>query len=61
MPFDYTGQPALMLPSGLGSSGLPVAIQIVGKLYDDALCLSVGAAFQRLTNHHLNTPSETPA
>ncbi len=61
MPFDYTGQPALMLPSGLGSSGLPVAIQIVGKLYDDALCLSVGAAFQRLTNHHLNAPPETLA
>jgi aspartyl-tRNA(Asn)/glutamyl-tRNA(Gln) amidotransferase subunit A len=58
MPFDYTGQPALMLPSGLGAQGLPVAIQIVGKLFDDALCLSVGAAFQRLTGHHRNAAGE---
>ncbi|MCX5494486.1 amidase [Kaistia dalseonensis] len=58
MVFDYTGQPALMLPSGLGANGLPVAIQIVGKLYDDALCLSVGAAFQQLTDHHRNAPPD---
>jgi aspartyl-tRNA(Asn)/glutamyl-tRNA(Gln) amidotransferase subunit A len=56
MIFDYTGLPALMLPSGLGRSGLPVAIQIVGKPYDDALCLSVGAAFQRLTDFHCRMP-----
>ena len=58
MIFDYVGLPALMLPSGLGPNGLPVAIQIVGKLYDDALCLSVGSAFQRVTDHHLRAPAE---
>ena len=58
MIFDYTGQPALMLPSGRGRSGLPVAIQIVGRPYDDALCLSVGVAFQRLTDHHRAAPPE---
>ena len=47
-----------MLPSGLGSTGLPVAIQIVGKLFDDALCLSVGGAFQRATEHHRRVPPE---
>lgn len=52
MLFDMTGQPALMLPSGLGRSGLPVAIQVVGKPYDDALCLSVGSAFQHVTAFH---------
>lgn len=58
MVFDYTGQPALMLPSGRGRTGLPVAIQIVGKPFDDALCLSVGVAFQRLTDHHQAMPPE---
>lgn len=58
MIFDYTGQPALMLPSGRGRTGLPVAIQIVGRPYDDALCLSVGAAFQKLTDHHRAMPPE---
>jgi aspartyl-tRNA(Asn)/glutamyl-tRNA(Gln) amidotransferase subunit A len=58
MIFDYTGLPALMLPAGLGRSGLPVAIQIVGKPYDDALCLSLGHAFQRMTDFHRLTPPE---
>jgi aspartyl-tRNA(Asn)/glutamyl-tRNA(Gln) amidotransferase subunit A len=58
MIFDYTGMPALMLPSGLGATGLPVAIQIVGKPFDDALCLSVGSAFQAATAFHLNAPAE---
>jgi aspartyl-tRNA(Asn)/glutamyl-tRNA(Gln) amidotransferase subunit A len=58
MLFDYTGLPALMLPTGLGRTGLPVAAQVVGKPYDDALCLGVGAAFQRETGHHLVSPPE---
>ena len=57
MLFDYTGQPALMLPSGSGRSNLPVAVQIVGKPYDDALCLSVGSAFQRVTAFHQRAPA----
>jgi aspartyl-tRNA(Asn)/glutamyl-tRNA(Gln) amidotransferase subunit A len=58
MIFDYTGLPALMLPAGAGRSGLPVAIQIVGKPYDDALCLSLGSAFQQATDFHRRAPSE---
>ncbi|MET7247321.1 amidase [Methylobacterium sp. EM32] len=58
MLFDYTGLPALMLPTGLGRTGLPVAAQVVGKPFDDALCLGVGAAFQRETGHHLARPPE---
>jgi aspartyl-tRNA(Asn)/glutamyl-tRNA(Gln) amidotransferase subunit A len=58
MIFDYTGLPVLMLPAGQGASGLPVGIQIVGKPFDDALCLSVGSAFQRATEFHLRAPPE---
>jgi aspartyl-tRNA(Asn)/glutamyl-tRNA(Gln) amidotransferase subunit A len=57
MIFDYTGLPALMLPSGFGRNGLPVAIQIVGKPFDDALCLSIGQAFQAATTHHVRAPA----
>ncbi len=59
MIFDDTGLPALMLPAGQGSSGLPVAIQVVGKPFDDALCLSLGSAFQRATGFHRQAPPET--
>lgn len=57
MIFDYTGFPALMLPSGLGGSGLPTGIQIVGRPGADALCLKTGIAFQTATVHHLNAPA----
>jgi aspartyl-tRNA(Asn)/glutamyl-tRNA(Gln) amidotransferase subunit A len=52
MIFDLTGFPALMLPSGVGAAGLPVAIQIAARPFDDALCLSAGIAFQARTAHH---------
>ncbi|MDQ0393347.1 amidase [Labrys monachus] len=58
MIFDYAGLPALMLPSGTGRTGLPVAIQIVGKPYDDALCLSLGSLFQDVTEHHRRAPAD---
>lgn len=61
MLFDLTGFPALMLPSGLGSSGLPTGIQIVGRPMDDALCLRAGVAFQAATGHHTALPPRLAA
>jgi aspartyl-tRNA(Asn)/glutamyl-tRNA(Gln) amidotransferase subunit A len=52
MIFDLTGFPALMLPSGVGATGLPIAIQIAARPFDDALCLAAGIAFQSRTTHH---------
>ena len=58
MILDFTGFPALMLPSGTGEAGLPIAIQIVARPFDDALCLSAGIAFQSRTAHHLRRVEE---
>jgi aspartyl-tRNA(Asn)/glutamyl-tRNA(Gln) amidotransferase subunit A len=38
-PFNLTRQPAATIPCGLTKSGLPVGLQIVGRLYDDATVL----------------------
>ena len=54
--FNLTGMPALVLPSGL-DDGMPTAIQIAAAPHADALCLHVGAAFQRATDHHLAAPA----
>jgi aspartyl-tRNA(Asn)/glutamyl-tRNA(Gln) amidotransferase subunit A len=57
LPFNLSGQPALCVPCGL-FDGLPVSLQIVGRPHDDATVLAVGAAFQRMTAHHLARPPQ---
>ena len=45
LPFNVTGQPALVMPAGL-DEGRPAAMQIVAPPHGDALCLQIGAALQ---------------
>jgi aspartyl-tRNA(Asn)/glutamyl-tRNA(Gln) amidotransferase subunit A len=45
-PFNLTGQPAASVPCGLSVDGLPLAIQVVGRLYEDALVMRACHAFQ---------------
>jgi aspartyl-tRNA(Asn)/glutamyl-tRNA(Gln) amidotransferase subunit A len=40
------GLPALSIPCGLGGSGLPVGLQIVGPAFEEALILRIGAALE---------------
>ena len=44
MPFNLTGNPAVSLPCGFDAAGLPVAIQLVGRIGEDARLLQVAAA-----------------
>ena len=46
LPFNVTGQPALVVPAGLDQDR-PAAVQIVAPPHADALCLQVGAALPR--------------
>jgi amidase len=34
--FNLTGQPAVTVPAGLGADGLPLSVQLVGRLGDEA-------------------------
>jgi aspartyl-tRNA(Asn)/glutamyl-tRNA(Gln) amidotransferase subunit A len=55
-PFNVTGMPALVLPSGLDHNGLPMSIQLAARPFDETACLRVGRAFQQVTAHHLALP-----
>ena len=46
-PFNLTGHPAITLPCGFHSDGLPVAIQLVGRRSEDARLLRVAALFEQ--------------
>lgn len=45
-PFNMTGQPALSLPIGVTSRGLPVGLQLVGRVGDDELVLSAASLIE---------------
>jgi aspartyl-tRNA(Asn)/glutamyl-tRNA(Gln) amidotransferase subunit A len=47
-PFNLSQQPAISVPAGLTKSGLPVGLQIVGPMHDDALVLRAAAAYEKL-------------
>lgn len=49
-PFNMTQQPALSVPCGFTSAGLPVGLQIVGPRHADAVVLRAGQAYERATD-----------
>ncbi len=46
-PFNLTGNPAVTLPCGLHSDGLPLSIQLVGRTGEDAPLLKAAALFEQ--------------
>jgi amidase len=44
--FNVTGQPAAVVPWGLDGNGIPTSIQIVGRPFDEATLLSLGAQIE---------------
>jgi aspartyl-tRNA(Asn)/glutamyl-tRNA(Gln) amidotransferase subunit A len=56
-PVNYLGLPALSIPSGFTKSGLPVGMQLIGRSFDEATLLRIGAAFQRATDFHARVPN----
>ena len=45
-PFNLTGHPALSMPCGLSSAGLPIGLQLVGRWHDDAYLLDLAARIE---------------
>jgi len=55
-PFNMTGVPALAVPCGVSSEGLPLSLQIAGRPFDEATVLRVGHAYERATEWHRRRP-----
>ena len=45
-PWNVTGQPACSVPAGLGTDGLPRAVQLVGRVDDEAGLLALAAEIE---------------
>ena len=55
-PINYLGLPSLSIPTGFTAKGLPVGMQLIGRAFDEAGLVRIGAAFQRATDYHQKVP-----
>ncbi len=55
-PANILGLPAITVPAGFSSAGLPVGLQLAGAPFGEGALLRLGAAFQRVTDWHLRVP-----
>jgi aspartyl-tRNA(Asn)/glutamyl-tRNA(Gln) amidotransferase subunit A len=55
-PFNLTGLPALSIPCGFSSKGLPIGMQIVGRAYDESTILRLGHEYENATDWHMRLP-----
>ena len=46
---NLSGLPALSVPCGFTNSGLPVGLQLTGRMFDESTLLRVGDAYERVT------------
>jgi aspartyl-tRNA(Asn)/glutamyl-tRNA(Gln) amidotransferase subunit A len=55
-PFNLTGLPALSIPCGFSSKGLPIGMQIAGRAYDESTILRLGHEYENATEWHMRLP-----
>ena len=55
-PAAFLGVPALSVPCGFSSDGMPVGLQIMTGLFEDGLALRIGHAYQESTEWHTMRP-----
>jgi len=56
IPANLAGLPALSIPCGFDSRGLPVGMQLMAPHFREDLLLGAGIAFQDRTGHHKVRP-----
>jgi len=56
MPMDLAGTPAICLPSGFSSDGLPYSIQFAGRRLGEGTLCRIAHAYEEATNWHLRHP-----
>lgn len=59
--FNLYGIPALTVPCGFTSAGLPVGLMIAGPRFSEAQVLALGNAFEKATSFHNARPSLSPS
>ncbi|WP_442872989.1 amidase family protein [Aurantimonas sp. C2-3-R2] len=53
---NFLGLPALVMPCGFTSAGLPVALQLLARPFGEATIFTLGQGFERATSYHQRKP-----
>ena len=54
---NLAGLPGVSVPCGFSSDGLPIGLQLTGRMFDEATLLRVADAYERVTDWHRRVPS----
>jgi aspartyl-tRNA(Asn)/glutamyl-tRNA(Gln) amidotransferase subunit A len=60
-PFNVLGLPAISVPCGFTTAGLPIGLQIVGAPFAETTVLALANAYERETEWHKRRPALEPA
>ena len=55
---NLAGIPALSIPCGFSSEGLPIGLQLIGRPFDEATLFKTAFAFEQETDFHRRKPLE---
>ncbi len=55
--FNLTGQPTVSLPCGFTSDGMPIGIQLAGRMWEESTVLRTAFAYENATEWHTRRPN----
>ena len=55
--FNLSGLPAISVPCGFSSEGLPIGLQVAGRAFEEATVLRIAHAYEQATPWHVRHPS----
>jgi len=56
IPVNLAGLPALSIPCGFDEQGLPIGMQLIGKVLGESRLLEVAHAYEQATSWHIKKP-----
>jgi Asp-tRNA(Asn)/Glu-tRNA(Gln) amidotransferase A subunit family amidase len=57
---SVAGLPAMAIPAGFTSDGLPVGLELMGRAFDEATLISIAAGYEAHTQHRRLPPTTPP-